>query len=580
MRPGLLVLVAVLCAAQAGAQTPMPAQPAKAPTIVPAQVAPKPLTTAPVPAAPGAMIEGANALYIVRYDHWTDADERGYGEFITAIGESGCHRVNDCLHIAQNPFRASDPPGVEFRFRLRRPALCAALLLCVEARSAVFLRERGRAARPHPRHPLHAQRQRSRRAQGRADAARSPATNCSTRSATPSRPPATASIPISTGLGRPTCTRPRSTPNRSAPARWSTIPTAMSRRSTRSSPTAASEYIDAHPDNSADPRLLRPALRARLARHGRGLQELAADETGRRHAARRWRLIGGRVVRRRRTRRSRIFPRAVLRHRRAPRRGRRLANGSFMLNGETSTTTTMCAPGSAGGKLRIRSGARKSPTWWIPTAPTCIIAPTPWRWRCRRACRTRRSPMRLPREHLRHRRRLGGLFHALARCAAQDRVQGIARRRAALRSTYVAGDTTRARLYRRTTSPGTCWHVYDRTACACKLTYQRSDGSPITLGYEEMRSAAVPACRSIPISAWSGAGARRTRPSSPPAATARRSGLVCRRSRHLRNQLDRTYDAEMDFTLEELRRQARQGRGAASRHRRARLSLERARRAA
>src|SRR5947207_1558978 len=55
------------------------------------------------------------ARYIIRYDHWTEADERGYGEFIAAIGHSGCRTVDRCLHDPANPFRASDPEGIVFR---------------------------------------------------------------------------------------------------------------------------------------------------------------------------------------------------------------------------------------------------------------------------------------------------------------------------------------------------------------------------------------------------------------------------------------------------------------------------------
>ncbi|HEY2071248.1 MAG TPA: hypothetical protein VGG48_16950 [Rhizomicrobium sp.] len=72
------------------------------------------MATAPVPVGPQAMTVSPASLYIVRYDHWTDADERSYGEFVTAIGDSGCHTVNTCLHIPGNPFRASDPPGIVF----------------------------------------------------------------------------------------------------------------------------------------------------------------------------------------------------------------------------------------------------------------------------------------------------------------------------------------------------------------------------------------------------------------------------------------------------------------------------------
>ncbi len=46
---------------------------------------------------------------------WSAADERGYGEFITAIGESGCRTVAQCITSPANPFRASDPRGFAFR---------------------------------------------------------------------------------------------------------------------------------------------------------------------------------------------------------------------------------------------------------------------------------------------------------------------------------------------------------------------------------------------------------------------------------------------------------------------------------
>lgn len=56
----------------------------------------------------------ADALYRVMSDRWTAADERGYGEFLAAIGDSGCRTVDACLKSPANPFRASDPPRVTF----------------------------------------------------------------------------------------------------------------------------------------------------------------------------------------------------------------------------------------------------------------------------------------------------------------------------------------------------------------------------------------------------------------------------------------------------------------------------------
>jgi hypothetical protein len=57
----------------------------------------------------------AETQYLVRSDRWTAADERGYGDFIAAIGDSGCGSLNACLKGPANPFRASDPAGADFR---------------------------------------------------------------------------------------------------------------------------------------------------------------------------------------------------------------------------------------------------------------------------------------------------------------------------------------------------------------------------------------------------------------------------------------------------------------------------------
>jgi hypothetical protein len=54
------------------------------------------------------------AVYVIRTDHWSDTDEKEYGAFITELGESGCVTVNACLHDARNPFRGTDPPGTVF----------------------------------------------------------------------------------------------------------------------------------------------------------------------------------------------------------------------------------------------------------------------------------------------------------------------------------------------------------------------------------------------------------------------------------------------------------------------------------
>jgi len=57
----------------------------------------------------------ADSRYLIRAERWTETDERGFGEFITALGDSGCRSVDACLRSAANPFRASDPAGATFR---------------------------------------------------------------------------------------------------------------------------------------------------------------------------------------------------------------------------------------------------------------------------------------------------------------------------------------------------------------------------------------------------------------------------------------------------------------------------------
>jgi hypothetical protein len=56
----------------------------------------------------------ADTTYRVRHESWSDADERGFGEFVKAIGDSGCRTINQCLRSAANPFAKSDPPGASF----------------------------------------------------------------------------------------------------------------------------------------------------------------------------------------------------------------------------------------------------------------------------------------------------------------------------------------------------------------------------------------------------------------------------------------------------------------------------------
>lgn len=56
----------------------------------------------------------ADSRYILRADHWSPADERAYEQFIQAIGQSDCASLDACLHSLANPFYGSDPPSHHF----------------------------------------------------------------------------------------------------------------------------------------------------------------------------------------------------------------------------------------------------------------------------------------------------------------------------------------------------------------------------------------------------------------------------------------------------------------------------------
>ena len=58
--------------------------------------------------------DSPNSTYVVRSERWTESDERDYERFIAAIGESDCGTLNACLHSSANPFAATDPPDRRF----------------------------------------------------------------------------------------------------------------------------------------------------------------------------------------------------------------------------------------------------------------------------------------------------------------------------------------------------------------------------------------------------------------------------------------------------------------------------------
>jgi len=50
----------------------------------------------------------------IRRDHWTSRDEQHYSEFVAQLGESNCRSFDQCLKNSANPYRQSDPKTVRF----------------------------------------------------------------------------------------------------------------------------------------------------------------------------------------------------------------------------------------------------------------------------------------------------------------------------------------------------------------------------------------------------------------------------------------------------------------------------------
>jgi hypothetical protein len=55
------------------------------------------------------LVQNAKAdTWRITKDHWSDSDERGFGSFVQAIGESNCSSSESCLRDPANPYRATD----------------------------------------------------------------------------------------------------------------------------------------------------------------------------------------------------------------------------------------------------------------------------------------------------------------------------------------------------------------------------------------------------------------------------------------------------------------------------------------
>ncbi len=542
-----LAMWAVAWAAPVSAQAPPP-KPAAAPSQTAPQSASQPMATAPVPVAPGVSTAFGSSIYVIRYDHWTDADERGFGEFITAIGESGCRRVNECLHIAQNPFRASDPPGIEFR------SDCADLPYVLRAyyawkRGLPFSYEAAVEPRGHTRDIRYTPNgnevvERKDVLTGSVsgyellDEIRDIISSASYRI----HPDLDSPLP-------PDLYSPAIDAKSIRPGSLVYDPNGHVATIYKIDADGRAEYIDAHPDNSVtrgyyDERFVRsrPGMGAGF-KNWRPMRLVGA--TRRSDGV----YIGGRVVLAANKDIADYSETQFFGTGPRPAEDSDWANGSFQLNGEYLDYYDWVRAKLAGGKLEF------DPVKEVHDMVESNCNDLHYRYDAvvlslQQGLQNRAEPERLP----------ANIYGTEGDWEDFSTPSRDARLKTAFKELrdqaerfvkmYKAGDAKL--VYKGRDLVGDLIATYDRTAEACRLTYQRSDNSPVTLSYEEMRKRLF-AMSFDPYQCVE----RRWGASDPRELATCRDGAGKQAwyaaEQNLRNQLDRTYEAEMDFTLDELR---------------------------
>ena len=65
-------------------------------------------------AAYGAAQPSRSGIWTIAKSEWSEADEKGFSDFVRAIGRSGCTTLAECLKDPANPYRDSDPGRLKF----------------------------------------------------------------------------------------------------------------------------------------------------------------------------------------------------------------------------------------------------------------------------------------------------------------------------------------------------------------------------------------------------------------------------------------------------------------------------------
>lgn len=495
------------------------------------------LLLAPVPAF------AQSTAVQTRFDHWTPADERGYGEFIAAIGASDCRTVDACLKGPANPFRAGDPPDYEFR------SDCADLPYFLRfyyawKRGLPFsfvsdVSPRGRAR--DIRYSAAGNRVEERRdvltgenALGVLETIRDRISSATYRIHPELEEPEN---DLYSPAINPHGIRPGTViydPNGHLAVVWKIERDGRIR------------YIDAHPDNA----LTRGYYDLRFVRASPGMGAGFKDWrpvrlVGAAHAPD-GTLLGGHVALAINTAISDFALTQFFGTGPRPDDGD-WKSGRFVLNGQPMDWYDYVRASLSGGSLRFDPlreiadmvASNCADLGYRADAVTVALAA---------GLQDQPQPPRLP-ENIYGTDGDWETFSTPSRDArlktAFKELRDDAARFLAL---WRAGDPRLS--YRGTDLAGDMLAVYDRAAAQCRISYTRGDGSPVSFGYEEARR------RLFRLSfdpyhcvelRWGAVGGE--------AATCR-DGALKRRwydaEQRLRNQIDRTYEARMDFTLAEL----------------------------
>lgn len=495
-----------------------------------------------------APILAPSSMITVRYDHWTDADERGYGEFITAIGDSGCRTVNSCLHGPANPFRASDPDGIEFR------SDCADLPYVLRAyfawkRGLPFSYESVVSPRGHTRDIRYT-------ANGNQVVSRQDVlTNSSSGYAlleTVRDAVSSASYRIHPDLETPMMPdmySPAITAKSIRPGTMIYDPNGHVATVYKVDPDGRLEYIDAHPDSSVtrgfyDERFVRarPGMGAGF-KNWRPLR--LVDATRRADGV----YAGGRVVLAANKDIVDYSDEQFFGTGKRPDADRDWSTGSFALNGEYLDYYDFVRAQLAGGKLqfdplkevRDMVDSNCNDLHYRQDAVTLSLSA---------GLQNQAEPERMP----------PNIYGTEGDWETYSSPSRDARLKTAFKelrdkaqrfvTMYQKGDSKL--IYKGHDLVDDMLAVYDREAGACRLTYARTDGSPVTLGYEEMR-------RRLFLMSFDPYQCveRRWGATDPKELATCHDGaskqIWYAAQQNLRNQIDRTYEAEMDYTAAELR---------------------------